>query len=73
MNQGFPTPHLSSIWWLDQLGLLAREVVSRVFRQSLVGSDYGLLDQNSFAPRPDYYASFLWKRLMGNRVFKALR
>ncbi|MGA2612961.1 MAG: hypothetical protein ABSG38_05870 [Spirochaetia bacterium] len=44
-----------------------------MFRQSLVGSDYGLLDQNSFAPRPDYYASFLWKRLMGNRVFKALR
>lgn len=63
--------YLSSIWWLDQLGLLAREGVSRVFRQSLVGSDYGLLDQDSFAPRPDFYASFLWKRLMGNDVFRA--
>jgi heparanase 1 len=63
--------YLSSIWWLDQLGLLAREGVSRVFRQSLVGSDYGLLDQDTFQPRPDFYASFLWKRLMGNRVFRA--
>jgi heparanase 1 len=68
---GLSDTYLSSIWWLDQLGLLAREGVSRVFRQSLVGSDYGLLDQNTFEPRPDYYASFLWKRLMGNTVFKA--
>lgn len=68
---GLSDTYLSSIWWLDQLGLLAREGVSRVFRQSLVGSDYGLIDQNSFEPRPDYYASFLWKRLMGNSVFRA--
>lgn len=68
---GLSDTYLSSIWWLDQLGLLAREGVSRVFRQSLVGSDYGLLDQNTFQPRPDYYASFLWKRLMGNMVFRA--
>ncbi len=68
---GLSDTYLSSIWWLDQLGLLAREGVSRVFRQSLVGSDYGLLDQNTFEPRPDYYASFLWKRLMGNAVFRA--
>ena len=66
---GLSDTYLSSIWWLDQLGLLAREGVSRVFRQSLAGSDYGLLDQNSFEPRPDYYASVLWKRLMGNTVF----
>jgi heparanase 1 len=70
-EHGLSDTYLSSIWWLDQLGLLAREGVSRVFRQSLVGSDYGLLDQNTFEPRPDYYASFLWKKLMGKRVFKA--
>ena len=68
---GLSDTYISSIWWLDQLGLLAREGVSRVFRQSLVGSDYGLIDQDTFEPRPDYYASFLWKRLMGNVVFRA--
>jgi len=68
---GLSDTYLSSIWWLDQLGLLALEGVSRVFRQSLVGADYGLLDQDTFEPRPDYYASFLWKRLMGNTVFRA--
>ena len=34
---GLSDTYLSSIWWLDQLGLLAREGVSRVFRQSLAG------------------------------------
>jgi heparanase 1 len=68
---GMSDTWLSSIWWLDQLGLLAREGVSRVFRQSLVGSDYGLLDQDTFEPRPDFYVSFLWKKLVGNEVFGA--
>ncbi len=55
----------STLWWLDELALLAREGVSRVFRQSLVGSDYGLLREGNFEPTPDYFASLLWKRLMG--------
>lgn len=68
---GLSDTYCSSLWWLDQLGVLAREGTSRVFRQSLTGADYGLLDQAGFAPRPDYYASFLWKRLMGTEVFQS--
>lgn len=68
-EKGLSDTYLSSLWWLDELGLLAREGVSRVFRQSLVGADYGLLDQSDFSPRPDYYASFLWKKLMGRVAF----
>jgi heparanase 1 len=67
---GLSDTYLSTLWWLDELGLLAGEGVSRVFRQSLTGSDYGLLDQISFEPRPDYYASFLWKKLMGPLVYE---
>ncbi len=44
-ERGLSDTYLSSLWWLDELGLLAREGVARVFRQSLVGADYGLLDQ----------------------------
>lgn len=59
---------LSTPWWLDQLGLLAVSGASGVFRQSLVGGDYGLLDPADFSPRPDYFASLLWKTRMGPLV-----
>jgi heparanase 1 len=62
---------LSTPWWLDQLGLLAQAGVEAVFRQSLVGGDYGLLDRETLAPRPDYWASLLWKKTMGPLVFPA--
>lgn len=65
---GVSDTFISTLWWLDELGLLAREGVARVFRQSLIGSNYGLLDERTLEPRPDFYASFLWKRLMGNSV-----
>jgi len=66
---GLSDTFVSTLWWLDELGLLAREGVQKVFRQSLVGARYGLLDQDTFGPRPDYYASFLWKKLMGPQVY----
>lgn len=61
----------STLWWLDELALLAREGVSRVFRQSLIGSDYGLLREKALEPTPDYFASVLWKRIMGAKVYRA--
>jgi hypothetical protein len=32
---------------------------------TLASSDYGLLDEKTYEPRPDYWAALLWKRLMG--------
>jgi heparanase 1 len=65
---GLSDTFVSTLWWLDELGLLARQGVAKVFRQALVGARYGLLDQHSMDPRPDYFASFLWKKLMGRQV-----
>ena len=59
---------LSTPWWLDQLGLLSHAGVGALFRQSLVGGDYGLLDPATWQPRPDYWATVAWKRLMGPLV-----
>jgi heparanase len=42
--------------------------VSVVFHNTLASSEYGLLDQNTFAPRPNYWAALLWHRLMGPNV-----
>jgi heparanase 1 len=60
----------SGLWWLDELGSAARDGQAVVIRQALVGSDYGLIDQHSFEPRPDYYNSLAWKRWMGSRVLE---
>jgi heparanase 1 len=57
-----------TFWWLDQLGILARRGQPVVVRQTLSGSDYGLVRDEDLAPNPDYFASVLWKRLMGTRV-----
>ena len=35
---------------------------------TLAASDYGLLDQNTFEPRPNYWATLLWRNLMGTTV-----
>ncbi|MEZ0340807.1 hypothetical protein ACAG25_12580 [Mycobacterium sp. pV006] len=35
---------------------------------TLVASDYGLLDDTDFTPKPNYWAALLWHRLMGPTV-----
>ena len=59
-------------WYLDQLGSLARMGVQIFTRQTLVGGDYGLLDKDTFKPRPDYFAAWLWGRLMGQDHLEAI-
>jgi len=66
---GVSDRYIAGLWWLDQLGLMARSGVRVVVRQSLVGGDYALLDTETLAPRPDYWNSLLWKRLMGESVY----
>jgi len=57
-----------TFWWLDQLGALARREIQVSVRQTLSGSNYGMIDDVTLEPRPDYWASVLWRRLMGQRV-----
>lgn len=64
---------VSSLWWVDELGLLAAHGQSVVVRQTLLGSNYGLLDEKTLEPRPDYFASILYKRLMGRVVLDVSR
>jgi heparanase 1 len=65
---GISDAFVSSLWWLDELGKMAQRGTPVVVRQSLTGADYGLLAEPSLDPRPDYFASLLWRRLMGTRV-----
>lgn len=62
---------LDTFRYLDQLGRLARAGVQVVMHNTLAASDYALLDEQSFVPRPNYWGALLWRRLMGTRVLDA--
>ena len=62
---------LSSVWWLDQLGRVARMGQPVMIRQALWGGTYGLIDEQSGETRPDYWASLAWKQMMGSTVLNA--
>jgi hypothetical protein len=59
---------LDTFRYLDQLGRLARQDVRVVLHNTLVASDYSLLDENTFMPKPSYWGALLWRRLMGTTV-----
>jgi hypothetical protein len=61
---------LDTFRYLDQLANLAQQGVQVVAHNTLAASDYALLDENTFAPRPNYWAALLWRRLMGTTVLK---
>ncbi len=60
----------SCFWWADQLGQGAELGQKVMIRQSLIGGDYGLIDRLSMKPRPDYWVSWLWAQLMGEKVYQ---
>jgi heparanase len=59
---------LDTFRYLDQLGRLAKQGVQVVIHNTLAASDYGLLDQKTLNPRPNYWGALLWRRLMGTTV-----
>ena len=59
---------LDTFRYLVQHASLAQHGVKVIMHNTLASSDYGLLDENTFAPRPNYWAALLWRRLMGVTV-----
>lgn len=59
---------LDTFRYLNQLGDLAKRGVQVHMHNTLAASDYGLLDEKTYEPRPNYWAALLWRRLMGNIV-----
>jgi len=59
---------LDTFRYLDQLGRLAKAGVQVVMHNTLAASDYGLLDEKTLVPRPNYWGALLWRQLMGSTV-----
>jgi hypothetical protein len=62
---------LDTFRYLDQLGRLAKSGVAVVMHNTLAASDYGLLDEKTLEPRPNYWGAWLWRQLMGTAVLDA--
>jgi hypothetical protein len=62
---------LDTFRYLDQLGRLARQQVKVLIHNTLASSDYGLLDEQMYAPKPNYWGALLWRQLMGTVVLDA--
>lgn len=67
---GLSDRYVAGFMWLDKLGLTARNGFGVVVRQSFFHGHYALVDQD-FDPNPDYWLSWLFKNLVGRRVFAA--
>jgi len=61
---------LDTFRYLIEHATLAQRGVKVIMHNTLASSDYGLLDENTFQPRPNYWAALLWRRLMGTTVLK---
>jgi hypothetical protein len=59
---------LDTFRYLDQHARLAQRGVQVIAHNTLASSDYGLLDENTLTPQPNYWAALLWRRLMGTTV-----
>ena len=62
-----------SFRYLDQMARLAKRGAGAIFHNTLAASEYGLIDQTTLDPRPNYWAALLWRRLMGPVVLDAGR
>jgi len=56
---------------LNELGSFSQLTQGIIFHNTLCSSDYGYLAPESFEPRPNYFAVYLWNKLMGSEVYEA--
>ncbi|TPV59986.1 hypothetical protein FJ444_07480 [Aestuariibacter sp. GS-14] len=54
--------------FVDQLARSAQQGVQVFMHNTLAASDYALLDEHDFTPRPNYWAAWVWRNLMGTAV-----
>jgi heparanase 1 len=63
--------YIDSFRYLDQMGQLAKRNVKVIMHNTLAASDYGLVDEKTLIPRPNYWAALLWHNTMGTTVLDA--
>jgi heparanase 1 len=67
----YAATYLDCFRYLYQLGSLAKKGVKVIMHNTLVASEYSLIDQDTHLPKPNYWAALLWAKLMGTEVYDA--
>ena len=67
---GVSDSYIAGFMWLDKLGIAARLQHNVVIRQTFYGGSYSLINTKTLDPFPDYWSSFLYKKLVGSRVLE---
>ena len=57
---------------LNEYGEFSTVTNGVIFHNTLASSDYGWLKHSTFVPRPSYFATLLWKQLMGDIVYDSV-
>ncbi len=60
--------YVAGFLFLDKLGMGAKMGLDVVIRQTYYGGNYTMLDLVSLEPKPDYWAAYIYKYLVGPRV-----
>ena len=55
----------------DELARFSAAEDGAIFHNTLASSDYGLLDEETYAPRPNWWFLWLWRQLAGNGAYDA--
>lgn len=63
--------YIDTFRYLEQLGRLAQKGAKVVMHNTLAVSEYALLEQYTFNPRPNYWAALLWGKFMGTKVYRS--
>ena len=66
-----PMPAIVQAWPRPALWAAPRDSHPPQCRQTLSGSDYGLINEQTLQPTPEFWATVLWRQLMGADVFAA--
>lgn len=64
---GLSNSYAGTPLWVDKLGLAAKNNITTVIRQSLLGGNYSLIDED-LNPLPDWWVSVLYKKVVGSKV-----
>jgi heparanase 1 len=67
----YSATYLDCFRYLYQLGSLAKKGVKVIMHNTLAASEYSLIDQDTHLPKPNYWAAYLWAKLMGTEVYEA--
>lgn len=67
----YATTYRDVFRYLYQLASNARNGLYVHMHNTLVASEYSLIDQTTLDPKPNYWAAYLWNTLMGTEVLDA--